>query len=51
MAGVARENVNRILRHWERQKIVTQSSNFYSLNDCAALERELKTKRRKHAIL
>src|SRR5262249_28778641 len=50
MAGVARENVNRILRHWERQKIVTQLSSFYSLNDCAALERELKSKRRKQAI-
>jgi CRP/FNR family cyclic AMP-dependent transcriptional regulator len=47
MAGVARENVNRILRHWERLKIVTQSSSFYSLNDCAALERELKSR---HAI-
>jgi CRP-like cAMP-binding protein len=50
MAGVARENVNRILRHWERQKIVTQLSSFYSLNDSAALERELKSKRGKHAI-
>ena len=47
MAGVARENVNRILRHWERQKIVTQLSSFYSLNNCAALERELKSR---HAI-
>src|SRR5262249_53268653 len=50
MGGVARENVNRILRHWERQKVVTQLSNFYGLNDCAALERELKIKRRKQAI-
>jgi CRP-like cAMP-binding protein len=50
MAGVARENVNRILRHWERLKIVTQSSSFYSLNDCAALERELKSHRRGYAI-
>jgi CRP/FNR family transcriptional regulator len=50
MAGVARENVNRVLRQWKRQKIVTQLSSFYSLNDCAALERELKSYRREHAI-
>ena len=50
MAGVARENVNRVLRQWKRQKIVTQLSSFYSLNDCAALERELKSYRREHAF-
>jgi CRP/FNR family transcriptional regulator, cyclic AMP receptor protein len=50
MAGVARENVNRILRHWERLKIVTQLSSFYSLNNCAALERELKNHQRDYAI-
>jgi Crp-like helix-turn-helix domain len=50
MAGVARENVNRVLRQWKRQKIVTQLSSFYGLNDCAALERELKSYRREHAI-
>jgi CRP/FNR family transcriptional regulator, cyclic AMP receptor protein len=50
MAGVARENVNRVLRQWKRQKIVTQLSSFYSLNDCAALERELKGHRRGYAI-
>ena len=50
MAGVARENVNRVLRQWKRQKIVTQLSSFYSLHDCAALERELKSSRREHAF-
>jgi CRP-like cAMP-binding protein len=50
MAGVARENVNRVLRQWERQKIVTQLSSFYSLNDCAALERELKSSRREPPV-
>ena len=50
MAGVARENVNRVLRQWKRQKIVTQLSSFYSLNDCAALERELKSYRREHVF-
>jgi CRP/FNR family transcriptional regulator, cyclic AMP receptor protein len=39
MAGVARENVNRVLRQWKRQKIITQLSSFYSLNDCAARTR------------
>jgi CRP/FNR family transcriptional regulator, cyclic AMP receptor protein len=48
MAGVARENTNRVLRQWKRKKIVTQSSSFYTFND-RALERELKSYRREHA--
>jgi Crp-like helix-turn-helix domain len=48
MAGVARENANRVLRQWKRKKIVTQLSSFYSFND-RALEHELKSYRREHA--
>src|SRR5262245_24770767 len=49
MAGVARENANRVLRQWKRKKIVTQSSSFYSFNG-RALERELKSYRRGYPI-
>jgi len=43
MAGVARENVSRILTQWKRQKIVTQLPPFYRVNNRAALERELES--------
>jgi len=41
MAGVARENVSRTLSEWRRRKLVTQSSQYYCLNDTAALAREI----------
>jgi CRP/FNR family transcriptional regulator, cyclic AMP receptor protein len=40
MAGVARENVNRVLSDWSRRQIVTRTSGFYSLNDLAALRKK-----------
>ena len=40
MAGIARENVNRVLRDWSWHKIVTRSSGYYFLNDLAALKRK-----------
>ena len=43
MAGVARENVSRVLTQWKRHKIVTQSPPFYRVNNRAALERELES--------
>ena len=43
MTGVARENVSRILSKWKRQKIVTQSSFYYTISKLAALERELES--------
>ena len=33
MAGVARENTNRILKEWERSKLVTRSSRSYLIKD------------------
>ena len=42
MAGVARENVSRVLTQWKRQKVVTQSPPFYRVNR-AALEGELES--------
>ena len=40
MAGIARENVSRILNDWMRQKLVSRHAGYYCLEDRAALERE-----------
>jgi CRP/FNR family transcriptional regulator, cyclic AMP receptor protein len=42
MAGVARENVSRVLSEWRRRKLVT-GSRRYCLNNLAALNREMKS--------
>jgi CRP-like cAMP-binding protein len=42
MAGIARENVSRILNDWIRQKLVSRVSGYYCLDDIKALEREGK---------
>jgi CRP-like cAMP-binding protein len=39
MTGVAREYVNRVLRDWMQQKVVTRSSGYYRLDDIATLKR------------
>jgi CRP/FNR family cyclic AMP-dependent transcriptional regulator len=41
MAGVARENTNRILSEWKRSKLVTKSSGSYWIADKARLEGEI----------
>ena len=41
MAGVARENVSRTLSEWQRRNLVVRTSNYYCLNDRAALKREM----------
>ena len=40
MAGIARENLNRILRDWTRGSIVSRLSGYYCVENKAALERE-----------
>ncbi len=40
MAGIARENVSRIMNEWMRVKTVTRLSGYYCLEDPAKLERE-----------
>ena len=40
MAGIARENVSRILNDWMRQKVLSRLAGYYCLEDRAALERE-----------
>jgi len=41
LAGVARENTNRILRNWQQQKLIVKSSNTYQIDDIRKLEREV----------
>ena len=41
MAGVARENVNRVLAGWKRQKLVTTSHQNLLIHDMSRLEREM----------
>ncbi len=42
MAGCARENVNRQLTRWKRDKLVSQVSRYYCLDDIKALRREAR---------
>jgi CRP/FNR family transcriptional regulator, cyclic AMP receptor protein len=42
MAGIARENVTRILNDWERRKLVSRLSGYYCLEDKAQLEHQAK---------
>lgn len=43
MAGIARENVSRIVNEWMRVKIITRHAGYYCLEDPARLEREIET--------
>jgi CRP/FNR family transcriptional regulator, cyclic AMP receptor protein len=40
MAGIARENVSRILNDWQRRKLVSRLSGYYCLENKAKLQRE-----------
>ena len=41
MAGIARENVSRIMNEWMRMKIISRLSGYYCLEDPARLQREI----------
>jgi CRP/FNR family transcriptional regulator, cyclic AMP receptor protein len=41
MAGIARENVSRILNDWKRRKLVSRISGYYCLEDQAKLKAEI----------
>ena len=41
MAGIARENVNRVLKDWERRKIVSRRSGYYCLEKISKLQHEV----------
>ena len=40
MAGIARENVSRILQEWMRQSLLSRLAGYYCLENKAALQRE-----------
>ena len=40
LAGIARENVNRILADWKRRKLVSRLSGYYCLENPDLLEKE-----------
>jgi CRP-like cAMP-binding protein len=40
MAGIARENVSRILKEWMRRSLVSRLAGYYCLENKAVLERE-----------
>ena len=42
MAGIACENVTRILNDWERRKLMSRPSGYYRLEDKARLEPQVK---------
>ena len=44
MAGVARENVSRVMSEWRRHNLITGSTRYYCINDIAALAREVQGK-------
>jgi CRP/FNR family transcriptional regulator, cyclic AMP receptor protein len=41
MAGIARENLTRILNEWQRRKVVSRPSGYYCLEDKALLEHQV----------
>jgi CRP/FNR family transcriptional regulator, cyclic AMP receptor protein len=42
MAGIARENVSRILKEWTTRALLSRLAGYYCLENKAALEREVK---------
>ena len=40
MAGIARENVSRVLKDWVRRKLVSRLAGYYCLENKAAIKRE-----------
>jgi CRP/FNR family transcriptional regulator, cyclic AMP receptor protein len=42
MAGIARENVTRVLNDWQRHKLVSRLSGYYCLENKAQLENQVK---------
>jgi CRP-like cAMP-binding protein len=43
MAGIARENVSRMMNEWMREKVITRLSGYYCLENPAKLKREIET--------
>ena len=41
LAGVARENTNRILRNWQKRKLLVKTAKSYRIDDIAKLKHEM----------
>ena len=41
MAGIARENVSRVLQDWMKRKVVSRLAGYYCVEDRRALQREV----------
>jgi CRP/FNR family cyclic AMP-dependent transcriptional regulator len=41
MAGVARDNVSRVISDWKRRKVITRSSGYYCLGDITVLKQSV----------
>ena len=50
MAGIARENVNRILADWRRRKLISRISGYYCIEKKSALQREMQLSSRQSAV-
>jgi CRP/FNR family transcriptional regulator, cyclic AMP receptor protein len=46
LAGVARENVSRVMSEWKRRRVVTRSKGYYSLHSVESLRRKVGVGRR-----
>jgi hypothetical protein len=42
MAGIARENLTRVLNDWQRHKLLSRLSGYYCLEDKIQLEHQAK---------
>ncbi len=40
MAGIARENVSRVLQDWMKRKVVSRLAGYYCLENKALMQRE-----------
>jgi CRP/FNR family transcriptional regulator, cyclic AMP receptor protein len=42
MAGIARENITRVINDWQRHKVLTRLSGYYCIENKAQLEHQAK---------
>ena len=50
MAGIARENVNRILADWKRRKLISRISGYYCIEKKSALQCEIELSGRRPTV-
>jgi CRP/FNR family transcriptional regulator, cyclic AMP receptor protein len=43
MAGVAVENVSRVMNDWMQRKVLSRSSGYYCVEDIATLESQVRS--------